>query len=151
VHLDINTYHASVTEVIVAPDDAGEHDYSDEAAHAAAVAEGASEVHGEQAAEAAGEAQAAAEVALAAAQANIESVANAEEAAATAVAAADQAGVTLDMVHEALLAQGSAITALTEELHAGRQQQQAPRAKRSKPTPDKEPGSSRTGPRWVRR
>lgn len=139
---------ALMSEVIVTGNDPDEHDYSEEAAHAAAAAEGAAEVHTEQAAEAAGEAAAAAEVALAAAQANIESGAAVAEATEIAEAAAEQATVSAEMVHEALLAQTQAITALTEELRAGRQQTAPPApGKRSKR--DRQPSGG--GVKLVRR
>jgi hypothetical protein len=119
------------------------------AAHEAAVAEGATAVQAAQAGEAAEEAKAAAELALEAAKVNVESGAAVEAGVQAAQAAAGEATVSAQMVHEALGAQTAAITALTEELRASRKQQAAPAEPRKSPPPDRAPGKS--GPRWVRR
>lgn len=124
---------------------------ADESARMAAVAEGASAVNAGLAAQAAGEAGEAAEAALSAAQANIESGAAVADAAETAQAAAASAGVSAEMMHEALLAQTAAITALTEELRASRQPVTPPSSGR-KSKRDREPRSdSGGGTRLVRR
>ena len=108
------------TVVIPGDDDAGGPSTPEQSAHEAAVAEGATAVHTENAQEAAAEAQAAAAVALAAAEANIESGAAVEQAAEQAGSSAAVASVSAEMVHEALTAQTAAINALAEELKAAR-------------------------------
>ena len=119
----------------------------DESAHQAAVYEGASAAQAELAGQAAGEAREAAQAALEAARANIEAQGSAGAAAEVASEAAASTAVTAEMIHDALLAQGTAISALVEELKASRQQVTAPAPKKRKA--DREPRSS--GTRLVRR
>jgi len=107
---------------IVITDSGDETSPEESSAHEAAVAEGAAAVHSGNAEEAAEEAKQAAEAGLAAAAANIAAAEAANDAADRAEQAAEQTGVTLDMLHEALSAQGSAITALTEEIRNSRKE-----------------------------
>lgn len=116
-----------MSEVIVTDSGNGEASPEETSAHEAAVAEGAAAVHSGNAEEAAEEAKQAAELGLATAAANMAAAETASEAADRAENAAEQTGVTLDMMHEALIAQGSAITALTDEIRNSR--------KESKPKP----------------
>lgn len=123
--------------------DSGDAQTVAEAAHEAAVAEGATAVNAEQAAEAAAEATAAAEIALAAAEANIEAGAAIESGVASAESSAVDAMVSAEMVHEALAAQTAAITALTDELKLQRESAARPpkeSSSSSSPAPDAEPG-----------
>src|SRR5487761_766525 len=109
-------------EIIIEGDDEAVVTPAEQSAHEAAVAEGATAVHGEIAAQAAEEAKEAASIALDAAQ---------------------QATVSAEMVHDALAAQTAAITALTEELRNSRKQapQEGPA---KKPPGDRPPGERRT-------
>jgi hypothetical protein len=116
----------------------------EQAAHDAAVAEGASMVHEQQAAEHAAEAEAAADAALAAAEANAAVVEQISQAAATAEASATDAGYSRDAVLEALAAQTTALNSLTEELRAGRKAAE-PAKDKPKSTPDKPPARERKG------
>lgn len=128
------------TVVVGSDADASGTSTAEQAAHEAAVAEGATAVHTEDAQEAAAEAKAAAEVALAAAEANITSGAAVEQAAQQADSSAAVASVSAEMVHEALTAQTAAINALAEEMKASRQA--APKeSKGSAPPGDKAPES----------
>lgn len=113
-----------MTEVIVTPD---QQPPEGDSAHNAAVAEGAAAVHSDAAEQASDEAKAAAEAALAVTAANIAAAETAQESAARAETAAEQSQVTLDMLHEALVSQGTAISALTDEIRNSR--------KESKPAP----------------
>jgi len=139
-----------VPDVIVTPDDtevSPQAEMAAEAAHDAAVAEGGAQVREELAAESADEAKAAAAVALEVAQQNAETAQAIIEASATAEGAAEQAQVTLELIHEQQAAMSQAISALAEELKAGRQS--AVPAEPKKTSSERAPGSGR--PRWVRR
>jgi len=105
---------------VVIPDE-GEHDYSEESEHAAAVAEGAATVRAEQAAEAAEDATVAADLAVSAARANEETAAGTAEAAAVAENSATDAQAARDAVLQALNAQTVALSSLTEELRLQRE------------------------------
>lgn len=117
-----------------------------ESAHAAAVAEGAAEVHTEQAEQASGEAKAAAEVALSAAAANMETAMQVAEATEVAQSSAQEAASYAAMIQEALAAQTGAINALAEELRASRKSA-VPEGKPARTAPDREP----SGPQLRRR
>lgn len=108
-----------MTEVIVTPEPDPQEGSS---AHDAAVSEGAAAVHSGAAEQASDEAKAAAEAALAATAANIEAAEIAQQSAARAESAAEQSQVTLEMLHEALISQGTAISALTDELKNSRKE-----------------------------
>jgi hypothetical protein len=137
-------------DVTVETDDDAGAGTAEQSAHEAAVAEGATAVQAAIAAESAQEAKEAAELALAAAAANVEAGSAVEAGVESAQAAAGEATVSAQMVHEALSAQTSAITALTEELRNSRKQQAAPSPEtRKSPPPDRAPGKS--GPKWSRR
>lgn len=138
-----------MADVIISGEEGQDVTPAEQAAHQAAVAEGATAVQAATAEEAAGEAKAAAEVALAAAAANIESGAAVEQAAEQASVSAATAGVNAEMVYQAIQAQTGAIQELVAELQASRKAAQPPQEKRSSPpSPDREPSS---GQRWVRR
>lgn len=107
-------------EITISDDDGTSSEQS--SAHDAAVAEGAAAVHKDIATDASAEAKEAAQAALETTKANIDAAQVAHEAADRAEAAAEQSGITLDMVHQALVSQGTAISALTNELKAGRKE-----------------------------
>jgi hypothetical protein len=139
-----------VPDVIVTPDEDESPpavDLALQGAHDAAVAEGGAQVREELAAESAGEAKAAAAVALEVAQQNAETAQTVIEATATAEGAAEQAQVTLELIHEQQAAMSQAIAALAEELKAGRQP--AVQAEPAKAKTERPPGGGQ--PRWVRR
>lgn len=130
-------------EIIIEGDDEAVVTPAEQSAHEAAVAEGATAVHGEIAAQAAEEAKEAASIALDAAKANMDAALPVAAATEQAQAAAQQATVSAEMVHDALAAQTAAITALTEELRNSRKQapQEGPA---KKPPGDRPPGERRT-------
>jgi hypothetical protein len=129
-----------MAETIIAEGDSAEQPTTAaESAHEAAVAEGATAVQTEQAAASAATATEAAEVALAAAQANMEAGAAVEGAVATANESAAVATVSAEMVHDALVAQTKAISALTEELQAQRRSLASDTKPKSKPAGDHPP------------
>ena len=117
-------------------------------AHTAAVAEGMTAVQAADAAESAEQAQAAAEVALLAAEENAKTAEAVIEATAQAETSAAAAGISAEMVMDALKAQTTAINELREELKASRRAEQHDAPKR--PAPDREPGGN-GGPVWTRR
>lgn len=125
----------------------GEGGETEESAHAAAVSEGAAEVRQEQAAEAAAEAEQAAEVATEAAAINIATAEGTAEAAAVAEDSANEAGAARDAVLEALNAQTIALSSLTEELRASREQSTASPtpAKPKKAKADRPPAEGKSG------
>jgi len=106
------------------PPDGGE----TSSAHDAAVAEGASEAHATLADNAASEAREAAAASLEAARAAAEATAAANESADRAENSSLQAGVSLDVINQALVAQGEAISALTAALREGHKTDTAPAA-----------------------
>lgn len=137
-------------EAVIIPDsDEGEAPTAGESAHVAAVAEGATAVQAQLAAESAEEAKAAAQVALDAAEANIGTSQAVIEAQTKAEGSAVAAGVSAEMVHEALLAQTNAIRELTEELKASRKSAVVPNGKTPSRPPEASPGGN--GRRWTRR
>lgn len=139
-----------MADVIVREDE--DTDLEDQAAHDAAVSEGAAEVHEEQAEEHADEARAAAEVAAQAAQANIEAVGQAAEAAAVAEGAAEVATDAESRVVEAIQAQSAVIASLVDELRAGREAAQAkPQPDKPAKTADKPPARRGFGQRYYGR
>lgn len=107
-------------DIVIHSGDPGEVTPEESSAHEAAVAEGATAVHEQNAEQASSEAKAGAEVALASAAATIEAAESAGASAERAEAAAEQSAVTLEMMHQTLVAQGEAISALTKELKASR-------------------------------
>lgn len=138
-----------MAETIVVGDEESSISPAEQSAHEAAVAEGATAVNAALATEAAAEAKAAAETALEAAAANIESGMAVEAAVEQANTAGASAAVSAEMVHEALLAQTSAINALTEELRSSRKASAPPAEVGRRSRPDREPGSG--GVRLVRK
>jgi hypothetical protein len=139
-----------MAEVIVSEGDegGGEIPLAEQSAHVAAVAEGATAVQAGQAAESADEAKMAAEVALAAAQANAQTAEAVIESVAAAETSAQQAGISAEMIHDALKAQTGAIEALAEELRQSRKQA-APVEKPRREAPERPPASA--GATWTRR
>lgn len=120
-----------------------------QSAHDAAVAEGAAEVHEEQAEEHAAEAAAAAEVAAQAAQANIAAVGEAAEAAEVATSAATIAAEAESRIVEAVQAQSAMIQSLVDELRAGRESAAAtPTPEKPSKTADKPPKRRGLGHRY---
>lgn len=109
-----------MTDIVVTGDEGTSEEAS--SAHDAAVSEGAAAVHSGAAEQASDEAKAAAEAALAATAANIEAAEIAQQSAARAESAAEQSQVTMEMLHEALISQGTAISALTDELRNSRKE-----------------------------
>lgn len=131
-----------MSEVTVEVPDGG--DSSVEASqHDAAVAEGAAEVHAEQAEEAADEAEVAAAVAQAAAAENMAAAESVVEAAASAEVSADVSNMAAEGVVTALQAQTAAINRLVDTMEA--QTAKPPVDKPVKQTPDKPPAKSRRG------
>ena len=118
-------------------------DLEDQAAHDAAVALGAAEVHEEAAEDAAGDAQASAEMAAMAAQAAGEGVAEAVEAASTAEAAAGVTVAALDGIQAAIEAQTATLGMLAEELRESRAAQAPP--EEVKEPPDNAPSEPTHG------
>jgi hypothetical protein len=128
-----------MAEVIVTDaDDDGEPALEEEAAHAAAVHEGAAEVHREQAAEAADEAGVAAAVAASAVEATASAGMAAEDAAARAEAAAAAANAGAMAVAQAIEGLPSALEAMYANMSQAQVSQQAPREPVKKKT-DKAP------------
>lgn len=122
-------------------------------AHTAAVAEGMTAVQAEQAADSAAEAQAAAEVALLAAEENAKTAEAVIEATAQAETSAAAAGISAEMVMDALKAQTVILTEVREELKASRRAA-APAGPATRSAPDREPGGNgngRSGATWTRR
>ena len=117
-------------------------------AHTAAVAEGMTAVQAADAAESAAEAQAAAEVALLAAEENAKTAEAVIEATAQAETSAAAAGISAEMVMDALKAQTAILTEVREELKASRRAEHHDAPKRA--APDRDPGGS-SGPTWTRR
>lgn len=130
-----------MADVVVHDDAADQTGLQEQAAHDAAVAEGASAVHQQAAEGAAADAEAAAQLAAEAAQVNLQTAESVVEAAASAEASAEAAGGSEDRVMQALAAQTSAITALTEQLNASKTP--AVPAEKPKRSKDKAPGRSR--------
>jgi hypothetical protein len=131
-----------MSEVTVEVPDAGEG--PTESQHDAAVAEGAAEVHAEQAEEAADEAEVAAAIAQAAAAENMATAEAVVEAAASAEGHAAVAGVAADGVLSALEAQTAAINRLVDTMEAQAAKAATPEPK-PKSTPDTPPSRSRRG------
>ena len=117
-------------------------------AHTAAVAEGMTAVQAADAAESAAEAQAAAEVALLAAEENAKTAEAVIEATAQAETSAAGAGISAEMVMDALKAQTAILTEVREELKASRRAEHHDTPKPA--APDREPGGN-GGPTWTRR
>lgn len=132
-----------MADVVVSGDDESGDDLEVQAVHEAAVAEGAAQVHEEEAAEHAEQAEAAAELAVAAAEANAEVVAEITQSAAQAEMAAADAGYSRDAVVEALSAQTTAINTLVEELRASRKSAEPPKEK-PKSSADKAPAAKKS-------
>lgn len=130
-----------MTDIVVTGDEGTSEEAS--SAHDAAVSEGAAAVHSGAAEQASDEAKAAAEAALAATAANIEAAQVAQESAARAENAAEQSQVTLDMLHEALVSQGTAITALTNEIKDSRKEAKPAPAEPITHTSDEPPKSKK--------
>lgn len=139
-----------MADVIVREDEDAE--IEDQAAHDAAVSEGAAEVHEEHAEESADEARAAAEAAAMAAQANIEAVGQAAEAAEVAEGAAGVAVEAESRVVEAVQAQSAVIQSLVDELRASREAAATtPQPETPAKTPDKPPSRKGFGHRYYGR
>lgn len=136
----------TLADAVIVGDEEQDPSSAELSAHEAAVAEGATAVQAEQAAESAAEAKAAAEIALQAAEENAKTAESVVEATVAAQQSAAGAGVSAEMVMEALRAQTSAIETLAAELKESRKQ--AVPAEPKKPAPDRPP--SRSGPRWRR-
>ena len=127
--------------VITDTEDEGE-GLDDQAAHEAAVAQGAAQVHEEQAQQHATEADAAAEQAAAAAQATEQIAAASAEQTQQAEDAATAAILANEGIQQALAAQAAAIAALTEEIRASRTpaapvEQEVAKAPDTEPAPRK--------------
>lgn len=129
-------------ETTVITTDGGE-DLDDQAAHAAAVAEGAAGVHEDLAEEAAEDAQASAELAASAAMAVNEGVADAVEAAQVAESAAEVSVSALAGIESAVRAQTETLAMLAQELRESRTPAPAPEP--VKETPDQAPASPAHG------
>jgi hypothetical protein len=120
-------------------------------AHTAAVAEGMTAVQAADAAESAAAAAAAAEVALLAAEENAKTAETVIEATAQAETSAAAAGISAEMVMDALKAQTAILTEVREELKASRKAAM-PADPPRRAAPDAEPGNGgRKGATWTRR
>lgn len=128
-------------EVTISTEDGPE--LEDQAAHEAAVAQGAAEVHQESAEQSAEDAAAAASMAAEAAEANLESVADAVEAAATAEYAAGISVAALSGIESAIVAQSEIMSTLVAELRESRTSQVTPEP--VKETPDQPPAAKGHG------
>ena len=117
-------------------------------AHTAAVAEGMTAVQAADAAGSAAQAEAAAEVALLAAEENAKTAEAVIEATAQAETSAAAAGISAEMVMDALKAQTAILTEVREELKASRRAEHPGAPKRA--APDREPAGN-GGPTWTRR